>query len=108
MKQVYSALHPTEAYLVKGLLESHGIESEVRGDILFSARGELPITAETAPSVWILEERQFAAARKVIHQYEKNNAEDLSVQELWTCGSCGEKHGEQFSHCWKCGRVRQQ
>jgi len=108
MRQVYSAQHPTEAYLVKGLLESKGIESEVRGDILFGARGELPITAETAPSVWIVADTQFSAAREVILQYERNNALDISGQQIWICTSCGEEHGDQFSHCWNCGLARQQ
>ena len=44
MVQVYSAENPTEAHYLKGLLESQGIQCDVRGESLFGARGELPIT----------------------------------------------------------------
>lgn len=40
VKQVFVAQHPTEAYLVQGLLEANGIVAEVHGESLFSARGE--------------------------------------------------------------------
>jgi len=34
MKKVYIAKHPTEAHLIKGLLESYSISCEVRGEVL--------------------------------------------------------------------------
>lgn len=70
MVQVYSAENPTEAHYVKGLLESQGIPCDVRGESLFGARGELPITTETAPSIWIFDNSKLIEARAVIKDYE--------------------------------------
>lgn len=108
MRKVYSALHPTEAYLVKGLLAAENIESEVRGDILFGIRGELPITQETAPTVWIRDSTKLKRARAIIHLYETRNKSDEYPSERWRCATCGELHGPQFSHCWQCGGSRLQ
>lgn len=107
MRQVYSAEHPTEAHIVKGMLESGGIEAVVKGDILFSARGEIPITYETAPSVWIVEEGRYDEARRIIKQYEQAKSGKCASGKEWTCPSCREKLESQFTHCWKCGAPRQ-
>jgi hypothetical protein len=106
MRQVYSAAHPTEAYLVKGILESGGIEAVVKGDILFSVRGEIPLTSETAPSVWIVEESRYDEARRVIRRYEQANRGKLPSGEMWICSTCREELEGQFTHCWKCGAPR--
>ena len=58
MKQVYIADDPTEAHLVKGILEQYGISCEVRGEALWGARGGLPLTSEALPTIWIVDERK--------------------------------------------------
>jgi len=45
MLKVYSAQHPTEAHLLKGILESYGITSEVRGEFLESVYVKKPDNA---------------------------------------------------------------
>lgn len=107
MRQVYSAEHPTEAYIVRGILESGGIEAVVKGDILFSARGEIPLTPETAPSVWIVEENRYDEARRIVSRYELANSGKMPSGETWLCQSCGERLEAQFTHCWKCGTPHQ-
>jgi hypothetical protein len=106
MRQVYSAEHPTEAHMVRGILEAKGIECVVRGEILFGARGELPVTPETAPSVWVVEEGRYAEARQIVAQYEKANRQDVPEGQTWQCQSCKEMLEEQFTHCWNCGTPR--
>lgn len=106
MIQVYSAEHPTEAHMVKGILEAQGISCEVRGEVLFGSRGELPVTPETAPSVWIIEEGRYEEARRIVLQYEKRRRENTPTGKSWSCSSCGEKLEDQFTHCWKCGMPR--
>ena len=106
MKKVYTAQHPTEAYIVKGILESAGIPSRVRGDILFAARGEIPLTEETAPSVWIEQDGRLSAAKEIIARYERANAGDTPEGGSWQCQQCNEVCEPQFSHCWKCGLAR--
>ncbi len=61
LKRVYTAPDPIDAHLIKGLLEAEGIEAEVRGELLFGGRGELPMTEDTLPSVWVHD--AWAAAR---------------------------------------------
>lgn len=106
MRQVYSAEHPTEAHMVRGILEAKGIECVVRGEILFGARGELPVTPETAPSVWVVEEKRYDEARRIVAQYEKANREGAPEGQTWRCQSCREVLEGQFTHCWKCGVPR--
>ena len=106
MIQVYIAQHPTEAYIVKGILESYGIESQVRGDILFSARGEIPLTIDTAPSVWIVDQEDQKEADMIIRNYEKNINNRNSSQPDWLCSNCGEASEAQFTECWNCGFPR--
>ncbi len=106
MLQVYIAQNPTEAHFVKGLLETHNIECCVKGEILFSARGEIPITTETAPSVWINDEAKFEKAKAVIKEYEKAINQEPPIGENWVCNSCGEEHESQFTNCWKCAKLK--
>lgn len=102
MIQVYSAEHPTEAHYVKGLLESQGITCDVRGESLFGARGELPITTETLPSIWIFDDSKFTEARSVIKDYENLKSKETSDIPKWICLSCGEESEAQFTECWNC------
>ncbi len=88
MKQVYSAQHPTEAHYIKGLLESQGIPCLVKGEALFGVRGELPLTVETAPSVWVTDISTFTQARELIEEYEKQHNQPSSSKNNWVCTSC--------------------
>ncbi len=103
MIQIYIAEHPTEAHFVKGLLETEEINCCVRGENLFSARGEIPITAETAPSVWIYDKSRLEEAETVIKDYLRAKKQETADGESWTCPSCGEVHESQFTSCWNCG-----
>jgi hypothetical protein len=106
VKQVFVAQHPTEAHLVQGLLEANGIAAEVRGESLFGARGEAPLTADTLPSVWVLDDGQASSARAVLAAYESRDDPGASVGVLWGCPGCGEQIEPQFTECWRCGTER--
>jgi len=71
MRQVFAAKTVTEAHLVKSLLEREGIQAEVRGEWLSGALGELPVSHENWPSVWILQDQQIEAARVLVEEYER-------------------------------------
>ncbi len=86
MLQVYTAEHPTEAHYVKGLLESQGISCDVRGEFLFGARGALPITTETAPSIWIFDDAKYNDAIELIKEYENLKNKDTSNDPSWVAG----------------------
>ena len=92
--------------------------------MLWTARGELPFTPETSPSVWVREE-DCERARKLIDEHQRVNnpascarcGYDLrgspeavcpecgwtfSKAESWDCPTCGETNEGQFTECWKC------
>lgn len=106
MKKVFIARHPTEAYLVKSLLELEGVESEIRGEALYGALGELAITADALPSVWIAEDDQEAKATGIVSRYVRGLGSPDIIGLVWKCRTCGEMHEPQFTTCWKCGTDR--
>jgi hypothetical protein len=64
---VYRANDVTEAHIVKGMLESYGIEAFVQGYYLQGAIGELPVSGLVSVAVHNEDETE---ARDVIKQYE--------------------------------------
>lgn len=56
MKIVHYAETPGEAHLVRGFLEENGIRAIVQGEALETARGGVPISRETAPTVCVADE----------------------------------------------------
>jgi len=69
MKQVYIAQNPIEANFVKGILENEGIQAHVRGEWVFAVRGEVPMTSETLPSVWVVQDADFDRAAEIVAQF---------------------------------------
>jgi hypothetical protein len=102
MLKIYTASHPIHAHALRGALGAAGIEAEVRGDFLFSMRGELPFTTDTLPSVWILHDEDLELAQTVMREFERGSG-DGSIG-TWKC-ECGEINERQFDRCWKCGRA---
>jgi hypothetical protein len=106
VKQVFVAQHPTEAHLVQGVLEANGIAAEVHGESLFGARGEAPVTPDTLPSVWVLDDSQASSARAVLAAYESRVDPGAGAGVGWGCPGCGEQIEPQFTECWRCGTGR--
>jgi hypothetical protein len=106
MKKVYMAMNPTDAHLLKGVLESEGIEAVVQGEFLWIARGEVPITTDTAPSVWVLDEADYERATQVVKEFQSSGEISGPDDEEWKCDNCGEINEGQFTECWNCGTPR--
>ena len=104
MKQVFVAQHPAEAHLVQGLLEANGIVAEVHGESLFGARGEAPVTPDTLPSVWVVEDGEASRAQDVLAEYGSRAV--AGAVAAWACPACGERIELQFTECWHCGASR--
>ncbi len=106
MKKVFVARNPTEAHLLKGLLELEGIRAQVRGEALWGAMGELAITEDTLPSVWIEEDILMGQAMKIVSRFEMGLGSHGVIGSLWRCPKCGEMLEPQFTNCWQCGADR--
>ena len=105
MKKVYTAKNPADAHLLKGLLEGENIETEVRGEFLFGVRGEVPITPDTCPSVWVMDDADYARAVELVSTFCEEELSNPMKGEAWRC-SCGEENEGQFTECWSCGKAR--
>ena len=106
MKKVFIAQHPTEAHLVRGMLEANGIAAEVQGESLFSARGETPATSETLPTVWVPDDEDAERALVILAAYEPRTATAGNQSTEWICPACSERIESQFTECWHCGAGR--
>ena len=98
MIRVYSAADPADAHLVCALLKNSGIEAVVQGENLWMARGEVPLTPQTAPSVWANEpdvERPPALIEQREHQPQ-------SQAPSWKCPRCGLLIEGQCAEGWRC------
>ncbi|HUF81803.1 MAG TPA: DUF2007 domain-containing protein [Burkholderiales bacterium] len=103
MKQVHIARHAPEAHIVKGLLESNGIASVIRGEFLTSGWGELPLDV---CSVWIADDAQYDRAQAVLLEFLNGDLARKHKDGAWRCHHCGEQLEGQFTKCWNCGAIR--
>jgi hypothetical protein len=103
MKLIHTAKHAMEAHVIKGFLDSHGIEAVVRGEYLTSGWGELPVDL---CSVWITDDAQFAHADRLLVAFLKGTLAGESGAQSWQCPDCNELLEGQFSACWNCGARR--
>lgn len=67
MQIAYNARDLTEAHIIAGLLNSHGIESHVGGHYLQGAMGEIGAAGFTNVQV---DDGDFLEARRLIAEYE--------------------------------------
>src|SRR5262245_43127465 len=104
MKRIYVAENPTEAHLLKGVLESRGISVEIRGEALFGIRGEIPFT-EGLPELWVVDDQQTSEALQVLRARSVETG-DVTHGESWRCSTCGETVESQFTACWRCNADR--
>lgn len=106
MKQVHVATDPIEAAIVEGLLAASGIEATVIGGTVYSLRGELPMTSDTLPTVWILDDRDLERARSIVEEDRRRRTLGATDAAAWRCPGCGETLESQFTDCWQCGTPR--
>jgi hypothetical protein len=105
LRKVYVAGNPADAHLLKGLLEGEDIPAQVRGEFLYGVRGEIPITPDTCPSVWVLEDSDYERAVGLVAAFRGSEAPARERGGVWRC-ECGEENEDPFTECWKCGRSR--
>lgn len=103
MKRVHNARHMTEAHLIRGFLESHGIDAIVRGDFLTGGWGELPVDV---CAVWISDDSRFDDADQLLKDFLKGALARIHSGNGWQCPQCSEIIEGQFTACWQCGAER--
>ena len=104
MKKVYLAQDLSDAHLLKGFLEGEGIEAEVQGESLWKLRGEIPITDDTSPSVWV-PDADYDRAMELVQTFNVGETSTPIEGKPWRC-RCGEENEGQFTECWSCGKSR--
>jgi hypothetical protein len=113
MKEIYSARDSMEAHFLKGLLEGQGIAANVQGEALSQVLGELPLTQNSLPTVWVADE-DVTRALPIVEELRQRDRRDADLPDdqdpvptsTWTCPKCGERVEQQFTDCWKCGTAR--
>lgn len=105
MRKIYTAKDLADAHLLKGLLSGENMAVEVRGEFLYGVRGEVPITPDTCPSVWVTDDSDFDKAMELVSTYLEGKSPGPAEGEVWRC-RCGEENEGQFTECWSCGKGR--
>ncbi len=96
MLQVYLAADPIQAEILKDYLAGLGIETVIKGAMLWGGRGDLPMDAY--PTLWVVRESQASRARDLIMEWEARDPD----AEAWRCPRCGELLPGEFTTCWRC------
>ena len=102
MKRIYGARDSTEAEFVRGLLEAEEIRAIVQGSVLEAARGDIPFTDASLPSVWVNDE-DVERATPVVDEFRRGGPGVTQSHVAWVCPNCGETLEGQFTACWHCG-----
>ena len=102
MMRVYASLNLVDVHHARNLLESAGIHTIVRNEMLASGIGQLPFT-DCQPELWISDDGDAECARQLLFDGALQPAEQGNV---WKC-SCGEIQEAQFTQCWRCASHRQ-
>lgn len=103
-KLLVTARDSAEAHMIRSELEQAGITATVQGETLAFGRGDLPMTPQTMPQVWVNEE-DFAPAKEIAEAFFRIDAEaaNASTPDPWRCGACDTEVEGQFAVCWNCG-----
>ena len=107
MKRVYSARTLAEAHLMREHLAAEGIQGEVFGEHSSGLWGEIPLTIDNLPAVWVLADDDYDRAREIVLAFEEEHGESREEpgagDRVWICGSCSEENPANFESCWNCG-----
>ena len=107
LKKLYVARGPGDDHVLRGLLESAGVRSVIRGDDFVPLQGGNLMRMETWSSVWVLEDDTYPRALEIAEEYARR-AEEAPAQQVdtWRCPRCREDVERQFTECWSCGTDR--
>jgi hypothetical protein len=75
MKEIYTSSNSTYCWLLKGILESEGIDCEIKNDNLGQIAGVIPFD-QTWPKLYVVNDADINKAEKIIEE-NKPNLSDL-------------------------------
>ncbi|WP_434931453.1 DUF2007 domain-containing protein [Shewanella sp. HL-SH8] len=82
-----------QAHTWKGLLETSGIEVDLRGEALMGGVGELPVDLQSV-ELWI-DTDHLSEAQSILANLDVE-------QPQWQCVQCHETNEGSFELCWQC------
>ena len=98
---IYKAANSHEAHFIQGLLKRKLIKSQLLGENLSLAIGELPIEAMQVEI--LVPKNQLHESKKIISNYEKNLSLNKQDNE-WKCTKCNKLNPFNFDICWNCNK----
>lgn len=113
MQHLYTARDAMDANFLCGLLTQEGVRAVVQGEALEGAWGNLNLSSESLPSVWV-DEADVQIAAPIIEEYRRrdllnsdtDDRRPQAARATWVCAHCGRRVEEQFTRCWHCGHDR--
>ncbi len=109
LRKIYIADGPGDAHILRGLLETEGIDAVIRGADFVPLQGGTMFGMETRPSIWVLDDHpeRYARAVEIAEGYSASKGAPAAPEaETWRCRWCGETVEGQFTACWHCGTER--
>src|SRR5438128_8672872 len=86
------------AYMLKHVLEAHGISTHMFNEYVSSIVGEVPPDV-ALPQVWLDDEADKPRALQVLRDYQMQR----NRRGVVFCPSCREENPATFEICWNCG-----
>ena len=100
-KKLYGNTNEQLAWHIHNLLNGYGLKTEVHNDKL----PDVVLPRLIVPfEVWVKED-QYDEALVILDKILAPETEDTGT---WTCATCHEQIGGQFTECWNCGNSRNQ
>lgn len=105
--EVYIARDEMDAGTALAMLRAEGIEGRVVGANLQTASGELGMSYNALPRIWVRSD-DATRARELIanHERERREASERPPAEPWRCPACSEEVQGDFDLCWNCETER--
>ena len=101
MKRVFASRDRSVIEIVRALLSSEGIRTEVFNEATGTVLGDVPFFL-AMPEIWILHDEDEPAARSLVAHYESGDLRASLPRDPWTCPHCGGLVEGQFTECWRC------
>jgi hypothetical protein len=110
MKEIYSSSTVAYCFVLKGILESEGIESEVQNDAMDPLLGAIPIEPKWS-KLFIVNDSDLDRARKIVVEHEPKlgdlpsfcpncDSEEIELAETGTAITFDMFRCKKCNHVW--------